>query len=221
MAVLVCALHLVACGDDSGGGVSSGLPPTEKLSSLDTADAQQLCTTVAKSFNNLLSTSDKKRITCTALAAPLSVTESSSGQIQGDIAKCKDLVTRCLNGEDLGTGGSTTSFLPDQFIDESSCTDASSGEQFNGCDASVSEFESCANALRDTLSGQLAIISCDSLSDPEKLMNMNSNDVSAESQPECKTLTSKCPDLSFGDSSGDMSSTDGSSSDGSSSGSGT
>lgn len=216
-AVSVCALSLIACGDDGGNHVSSGLPANEKLSSLDTADAQQLCKSLASSFNNVLSDSDKKRIACTVLAVPLSFKESSSGQVEGDVAKCKGLVTRCLNGETISTEKPEFE-VPDQFIEEASCSEAKASEKIAGCESSVSEFETCASAILDALSRKFDIISCDSLSDaellmempsdPEKPMEMSTDDLEFASHPECKALNSKCPNIDFGGSSDASSSSD-------------
>jgi hypothetical protein len=205
--VSVCALQLIACGGDDDNHVSSGLPANEKLSSLDDADAQKLCKSLASSFNNVLSDSDKKRITCTALAVPLSVKQSSTGKIEGDVAKCKGLVTRCLNGETISTAEPGLD-VDQEFIDESSCTDANASDNLAGCDAKVSEFESCASAMLDAVSGQFDIISCDSLSDPEKFMEDSSKGPELDTLPACKSLNSKCPDLDFGDSDDDDSSSD-------------
>lgn len=195
-AVLVCALQLLGCGDDDGDDhVSSGLPANEKLSSLDADDAEQLCTSLAKSFNGILSDADKQRISCTVLALPLSIKASSDGKIEGDITKCKDVVSRCLKGEKVSDAEPAID-LDDTLVDEKSCTEAKNAENFSSCEASVRDFERCADAMLDALRGKFDIISCDSLSDPEKLMEMVSEDL--DNPAECKTLDSKCPDLDFG-----------------------
>ncbi|HET6333496.1 MAG TPA: hypothetical protein VFG30_09805 [Polyangiales bacterium] len=197
-AVLVCALQLLACGDDDGGGnVSTGLPANAKLSSLDSADAEKLCTSLANSFNGILSDSDKKRITCTALALPLSIKQSSAGKIEGDVSKCKDLVSRCISGEKVSDAEPAID-VNEKFIDESSCKEAQTSENISMCEANVGEFEDCADAMLDTLKGQFDIINCDSLSDPEKLMEMTSDDSDGDSPPECEAINTKCPSLDFG-----------------------
>jgi hypothetical protein len=197
-AVLVCALQLLSCGDDDGGGnVSTGLPANEKLSSLDSDDAEKLCTSLAKSFNGILSDADKKRITCTALALPLSIKQSSTGKIEGDVSKCKDLVSRCISGEKVSDAEPAID-VDQEFIDESSCKEAQTTDNIGMCDANVGEFEKCADAMLDTLKGQFDIIKCDSLSDPEKLMEMTSGNSDGDNPPECEALNDKCPSLDFG-----------------------
>jgi hypothetical protein len=195
----------LACGGDgdddgkgggSGGGVDTGLESDAKLSSLDEADAQKACMGLADSFNSVLTKSDKQRITCTILALPLSIKASSSGEIEGDIPKCKELVTKCNNGEMISSAPPAID-VDAVFIDESQCMAEESNENFSSCDATVAEFESCAEAMLDKLSERFDIISCDALSDIEGLMNMNSEDLEIQNQPECEALYSKCPNIDF------------------------
>ena len=200
--VLLSALCLVACGGDddgggSGGGIETGLPKDDKLSALDSADAEKVCKSLASGFNSVLTESDKKRITCTILAIPLSITVSGSGEIAGDIPKCKELVTKCGNGETISSAPPAID-VDEVFINESQCTDGSTNENLSSCDATVSEFESCANAMLSQLSKRFDIITCDALSDIEGLMNMDSDDLEIQNQPECKALYTKCPDIDFG-----------------------
>jgi hypothetical protein len=193
---------LAACGGDDdgdggGGGVSTGLPKDEKLSSLDADDSEKLCTNLAASFNGVLSDADKKRINCTVLALPLSITVGTDGKIAGDIPKCKELVTKCSNGETISTQPPALD-VDQVFIDANSCSDGSGTEGFADCDATVAELESCASAMKKALSGRFDIINCDALSDIEGLMNMNTEDLEIDSQAECKSLVEKCPDIDFG-----------------------
>jgi hypothetical protein len=200
--VLLGSLCLVACGGDdddgdgSGGGVDTGLPPDAKLSSIDSGDAEKVCMSLAKSFNNVLTESDKKRITCTILALPLSIKASTSGQIEGDIPKCKELVAKCGKGETISSAPPAID-IDQVFINEQQCTEGSATDGLAMCDATVAEFESCAKAMLSQLSKRFDIITCDALSDIEGLMNMNSEDLEIDNQPECKALSTKCPDIDF------------------------
>jgi hypothetical protein len=200
--VVLGSLCLVACGGDddgdgSGGGVETGLEKDAKLSSLDSGDAQKVCMSLADSFNSVLTDSDKKRITCTILAIPLSIKASASGQIEGDIPKCKELVTKCSNGETISSAPPAID-VDEVFINEEQCMDGSGTEGLSMCDATVAEFESCANAMLSQLDKRFDIITCDALSDIEGLMNMNGEELSIDNQVECKALTSKCPNIDFG-----------------------
>jgi hypothetical protein len=185
------------CGDDDGGSkVSSGLPPNEKLSALDSAEAQKLCLSLADGLNGIVTENDRKRIACTVLAVPLSVTQSGD-KIQGDVSKCQMLVSKCMGGEKISSQPPEFE-LPESFVEENQCNAANASSNLDGCDASVSEFENCADAIIGALDAQLAILDCKSLSDPEKLMDMDSSGLEIDSQPACKPLGDKCPDIDFG-----------------------
>jgi hypothetical protein len=206
--VLVSALCLGACGGDDdgdgkGGGVETGLDKDAKLSSLDSNDAAKVCTSLADSFNNVIPESAKKRITCSVLALPLSIKASASGQIEGDIPKCKELVTKCMNGETISSAPPAID-VDEAFISEDQCK-ADASESLAGCDATVGEFESCADAMLGQLSKRFDIVTCDALSDIQGLMNMSSDDLQLENIPECKALSSKCPDIDFGGSASESS----------------
>lgn len=213
-AVLFCALQLFACGgdDDSGngggGGVDTGLPTSDKLSSLDPADGKKVCESLATSFNSILSDADKKRISCVVLALPQSISASSDGKLVGDVSKCDGLVAKCENGEKISDQPPAFE-VEDKFIDENECTEANASANFNGCEATVGEFEECVNQMRSLFLAKFKLIACASLSDPQKLMTEVGADVDIKSEPKCQALSTKCPDVEFGgDDSGDDSSDD-------------
>jgi hypothetical protein len=200
--VLLGSLCLVACGGDddgggSGGGVETGLSKDAKLSSLDSGDTQKVCMSLADSFNNVLSDSDKKRITCTVLALPLSIKVGADSKLEGDIPKCKELVAKCSNGETISSAPPAID-VDEVFIQEDSCKDGTGIQGLDTCDATVGEFEPCANALLGEFSKRFDIITCDALSDIEGLMNMNGDEFKAENLPACKPIVAECPDIDFG-----------------------
>ncbi|HKU38801.1 MAG TPA: hypothetical protein VJR89_11660 [Polyangiales bacterium] len=199
-AVCGVLLLIASCGGDDDGGVSSGLPPDEKLSALDGADAKKLCSSMAEGVNGVVSADDRERIACTVLAAPLSVTMSGS-EIKGDVAKCKMLVDKCLSGDEISDEDPSFE-LPETFIDEKAeCTESKASAKLESCDATVSEFESCADGLIGALQDQLAILDCETLKDPKKLLEGNDdedNPLEIDKQPACKALVAKCPDIDFG-----------------------
>lgn len=197
------ALFIVAaCGSDDGGSskVSSGLPPDEKLSALDGADAMKLCTSMASSLNGVVTDTDRERISCTVLALPQAITISGSGEVAGDVGKCQMLVSKCMSGESISEADPAFE-LPETFVDEETqCSATEASSKVASCDATVEEFETCATAMVGQLQAQLSILDCKSLSDPKKLMSMSSekNDLDIDKQPECKALVEKCPDIDFG-----------------------
>jgi hypothetical protein len=199
--LLLGSLGLAACGGDgdgggSGGGVETGLDSDAKLSSLDEGDAQQACMALADSFNSVLTESDRKRITCTILALPMSVKLGEGNKLEGDIPKCKELVSKCNDGETISSAPPAFD-IEEVFIDDAQCKEDSTNENFSSCDATVAEFESCAEAMLKQLSKRFDVISCDALSDIEGLMNMDSEELEIQNQPECKALYSKCPNIDF------------------------
>jgi hypothetical protein len=104
---------------------------------------------------------------------------------------------KCSNGETISSQPPAID-VDQEFIDESSCTDGSASENFTGCDATVAEFEGCANAMKKALAKRFDIITCDALSDIEGLMKMSGEELELDNQPECKGLVEKCPDIDFG-----------------------
>jgi hypothetical protein len=192
-------LLLAGCGDDDGGGteVESGLPADAKLSSLDSGDAQKLCKSMADSFNDVLSDDDLKKISCVVLAVPLSIKAGAGGEVEGDIPKCKDLVSRCMKGETISSEDPEFA-PPEEFVAESECSAASVSDNFEGCEANVGEFESCASGMLSSLSDRFDIFDCETLRDPKKLLEMDSEGLDLESNPRCEALYEKCPNIDFG-----------------------
>lgn len=199
MGLLGFVLLSAACGDDEDGGeVSSGLPPDAKLSSLDAGDAKKLCMSMADSFNNMLSDDEVKKISCVVAAVPQSVTVGSDGMPKGDVAKCKTLVSKCMKGESIGGSGQPAFEVEEEFVDESACEADNITSNFESCDASVGEFEGCASGMLSALSDRFEIFDCETLRDPDKLLNMDSEGLDLESNPRCEGLIEKCPDIDFG-----------------------
>jgi hypothetical protein len=197
-AALAVFLILGACGDDSsaGGSISTGLPPNETLSSLSDADAQKACTSIAESFNAIVTPTESKRISCVEASIQLSVTVDSQGNVKGDVDKCQSMVDTCVKSSGSGAADAGAS-IDTQLFDESSCNQAMVGAETKDCGATVGDYEACANALADELRTQLAGINCQGLSDVQKLETMSGASVDVESLPACKNFQTKCPSFSF------------------------
>lgn len=191
-ALAVVSLCLPACGDDDGGNqVSSGLPANEPLSSLDASESEKLCSAFGDAIDEALTDTERERITCTALALPLSVTESASGEPQGDPAQCRTLVNRCLKGEKISDEMVDFAF-DDIEVDCSRITSTS----LDACDATVREFESCMSAIVDTYEQSFELIDCQQLADIDELMKqLAERDTEVSSLPACSSLFDKCPEL--------------------------
>lgn len=210
--VTLSAAAWSACGgddDDGGGGakVTTGLPDGDKLSSLDDDDAEQACRNTAKSFNSVLPESELEKIGC-AIAGLSAVISEKSGDVgPDDVAMCKKVQSECLKGE--------TGDLAPVVAEEDDCEGATASDTFADCDATVAEYESCASKVASEVKAALRKISCDGLSDPEKLMKTISVEIDVSDAPECKALQTKCPDVDLSGASDDDSDDSDSSDDGS------
>jgi hypothetical protein len=196
LAIGLLCTWLAACGDDDDGGsrVSTGLPASEALSSLDEEELTTMCEGVHATFKTSLSASDQERITCTALAVPLSL---SADQKTGDAAKCEMLVDRCMNGESISSATPAISF----DIDWTDCEASASAGFSAQCSATVGQLEACMSALADEFDRRWAFIQCAGLKDLEKLRAevKGMSEFDAAQLPACKALADDCPGLEFGD----------------------
>lgn len=196
----ICALSCLlftACGGDEGGsGVSTGLPEDKQLSELTVDDLMMACETVSASLGNIVSEDDGKRIACTTQAIPSSFTVKD-GKATGDVAKCKQLVNDCLAAP-AGSGPGTESPIETDLSDKMDCSADGTAEQFEGCTATVGEYEACIDAVIGEFNRFFGLINCDSLSNPEMVRDSVSGGIDIPSLPACQGLPAKCPNLSFG-----------------------
>jgi hypothetical protein len=213
--VLACATTIAAvaaCGDDDdtsdndGGGsgtgtVTTGLPKTDKLSSLDDKDAKQACTSTARAFNTVLPDSKLEQIGCALAAISSLLTEKEGNVGSGDVAECKAIVQDCLDGKLVDENGDAVE-VSTEVVDATSCNDASASATFQDCDATVANYESCAGKVASELKARFSSIDCDGLKDLAKFMQTTQAEIDVSKAPECKALRDKCPDL-------DLSGTDG------------
>jgi hypothetical protein len=188
------ALSLAACGDDDdGGGFSSGLPRDKVISGLDASEAQKLCLTLVDGINESFTAQQEKRITCTAIAFPLSVT-TKDGERFGDVAMCQKLVDRCVDGEDIG--GTDPDF---EFEVDSTQCDDSDLSQVATCEATVGEYEDCIGTVVTSFQKQYDLIDCKQLADLDKLGDAANETPDLVSSPACMKVDEKCPDAEIDD----------------------
>ena len=191
---LIVVTSQFSCSDsgDGGGGISTGLPASQKLSSLDNAEAKKVCTGVARGFNNLLPASEKRTIECASQAIPLSYDEATN---KGDVAKCKQLVERCLNGETISEEEGVEL---EQLVDEEQCDEPDANAGLMKCDATVGDLESCGNALIDEYASRIRLIDCDNLADIENTRKKVEAELDPAKIPACKTIATDCPEIELG-----------------------
>jgi hypothetical protein len=194
----ICALSclLLACGDDEGGNrVSTGLPEDKQLSELTVDDLMMACESASASFGNIVSEEESKRIDCTAGAIPASFT-IKDGKASGDVAKCKQLVNECLAAGP--SSGPNEGPIDTDLGAKMDCSADGTAEQFEGCTATVGEYEDCVNAAIGEFERFFTMINCDSLANPEMVRENVSAGIDIGALPACKGLPAKCPHLSFG-----------------------
>jgi hypothetical protein len=149
VALLVSA---AACGGDDGGGggsISTGLPPDEKLSALDDAAAKQACQRLSDGFSAIFTPSALLKEQCAAGAIQASAS-SVNGEVSVDVQKCQQMSDACVANPPAGYSDASAG-------DDNDCSTTSADAQLKGCDATVHEYEVCANAvvaeLQHVLSG--------------------------------------------------------------------
>ncbi|HTU58955.1 MAG TPA: hypothetical protein VMF89_10990 [Polyangiales bacterium] len=189
LAILFCA----ACGgdDDSSGGVVTGLPSEQKLSTLSDADVKKACQSVNDGASVVITPTAIKRVFCLEFAAPEAVTYSSAGKVSVDVAKCQQLVDTCVsNNEDEDDD------LADVEVEGVNECDEANANDLNGCDATVGEYEACINAVLGEMQRMLSELTCQNA---EKISSEEySNDLDPAALPQCQTVMAKCPDTSLG-----------------------
>ena len=195
-AAILIGTFTASCGDDDGGGVTTGLPPEQTLAELDTEDSRAACEAVAEGLDGVLSADERKRIECTAQAPPMSITASGTAQPQVDVAECRDLVRRCVGGESIGGGADAPSFDLD-FSRDVDCDADEMRTQFANCGATVAEYENCLNAALAEMDRFFAMIDCDALADLEA-GESPADGLDIASLPACEMLADECPQIDLG-----------------------
>jgi hypothetical protein len=185
-----------ACGDDdgnsAGGGVSTGIPATEELSSLSNDDTVQVCTKTAMALNNLLPTSELERIACVNAAAT-EIAQESGGELgSSDIPMCKQLSSQCQSSHEIPKAD-----LAIEVADETECGDATTGETFGDCAATIADYERCVGRIMNELRTRLRSFTCDSLNDLEELDETLNGKIDVSETLECRALKTKCPDVNL------------------------
>jgi hypothetical protein len=192
----ICA-GLWACGDDDSGGISTGLPKDEQLSELDAQDRVMACETVAAELGSVITPQEAKRLECTTLAVPQSLTVTN-GKPTGDVAKCRQLVDRCMSGEAIAVGSDVDVMIDTDLGDNKVCTESSTAAEFQGCSATVGEYENCLNAALSAVDRLFAALDCSALSNLDKLQATVGDGFDIPSLEACKPLAAKCPNIDLG-----------------------
>ena len=195
-ACLVCLAAFAGCGDDDGGGdttVTTGLPRSDELSSLNDEDAEQACVSTARSFNDVLADSELERISCIIAAMSILLEEETEGGSDA-VEECDGIVDDCLKGE---INGQPIGDIDIRVVDEAMCSGARASATFAECEATVGDYEDCAAEVKGQLRSQLRALSCDALRDVEEAQAKLMPQVDNSKAPKCEALADECPMVDF------------------------
>jgi len=178
-----------ACGDDNdgGGGVRTGLPVDQKLSTLDDEGAQAACHTMFDAMATAMPASDVLRAQCTAASIVANAT-LTDGELTVNIATCKSQADACVQDP--------TKYGVDEEEaagDRTACDSLKAETTLKSCEASVGEYEACLTQLVGALRQRIAMFTCDNAKSLAQSEMEGSVDL--DNIPECQTFTSKCPDV--------------------------
>jgi hypothetical protein len=185
-----------ACGgdDDSSGGVVTGLPSEQKLSTLSDADVKKACQSVNDGASVVITPMAITRAFCMEGAAVSTVTYSSDGQATVDVDKCQQLLDACIESTKEGNSGDDVE--SDDEDDGVNDCEKSSANDLEGCEATVGEYEACINTVLSEMQRILSQLTCQNADKIES--EEYSNDLDPTMMPECQKVMDKCPDNSLG-----------------------
>jgi hypothetical protein len=179
-------LSSAACGSNDA---SSAPPAASKLTTLSSVERNELCDAYAKQLDGLFTSAQYLTISCTHQSWPTSFTFIPDAGLGLDPKACSQQETICEhNGGTFGSGVPATSLSVDLF-DQHACEE---GVLFAGCQASVSDYTRCTDAVSKQLGVKLALVRCDVMGDAAAIDRSNLN---VASLPECAALSDQCADL--------------------------
>ena len=165
--------------DDSGNGVSTGLPADKQLSDITEGEAEEACVAVGNAVQQRFSPEALAPAMCTFLG--VAFTQSPDD--------CQEVADACLEDPDA-LGDMAPSF---EGFDPDECTGDTS--EFDDCDATVGELETCLNDYIGTFEATLNSVTCADAGDEEALQAL---DMEPDTPASCETLEDECP-MALGD----------------------
>ncbi len=150
MMVCVCAL-IAACDSSEGGSatVSTGLPASTPLGDLSEADAALLCEAGASTYAQVEALNE---LMDPCLGEALAAKFSGDGQA----STCEAAIVACHAERDADPAA-----RPQEPDEGFSCDPADLVRGFEGCTATVGEFEACSNAMLGALDSLVSAYNCD------------------------------------------------------------
>lgn len=170
--MIVTAALVVACSEDSGPPLDSGLPADKRLDALTTRDSQQFCGRVASAYTSTAAYAALCKIRGIEAARPTDV-DPTNETLRSN---CSSAYRECMDAREA---------------DEESLTDECLGD-LPMCTATVEQAEECVNdrlAAGERIASKLP--SCDDLT-IEKLEAVETTALA--SPPSCGRLSQSCGD---------------------------
>lgn len=135
----------------------------------------------------MLPVSELERIACHGVGVMSILEESGAEASSSDIAMCESIANQCISSDaDL------------QLMIDASCESATTDSTFGDCDATVADYERCADRILSLLRTQLRGMSCDLLANPEEIEEATSLEVDVSNDAACSAVRTKCPDVDLG-----------------------
>jgi hypothetical protein len=171
----------LACGSDSGSGVSSGVDTTKPANMVSASDAQKVCSAIASYYTNELTPELVRRTVCIAVVAVQSVGMAPT------VDQCNASVNDCVANAQGSNG--MTAVTPPQVTCPGGVVPAQ-------CTATVGEIQSCATEIANETHGKLASINCGLYGLPPADAQAMLRAATTVTVPaDCSTVQQSCPGI--------------------------
>jgi hypothetical protein len=184
-ALLVGMLPACGGGDGSSSGVDTGLPTTQKLSTLSDDEVKQVCHRVNEAATLTLTSTAVQQASCLSVGVKAGLTVSGS-EVTIDVTKCQQAVDSCATKPTATTS-----------TDDKQDCDSASAKDVDGCEATVGDYETCMNLLLGQVKHRLDELTCQNAMKIQST-GYDDKDPDPANIPQCQSIKTKCPDAELG-----------------------
>jgi hypothetical protein len=163
-----------------------GVPMQSPLSELSDSDSMKVCQGFEDDYNAAISATTRAQMRCLERVIPMTLMGGGSAGRSIDVPKCEELVDRCLGGEQIAEPGPNDAKLVWNLVE---CDDAGTARFFGECDATVAEFEACAEEAVAIADQRLREQDCQGLQDRLVMPVTTSAEPPSDA---CKAVREKC-----------------------------
>lgn len=177
-----CLLLAAQCGGDSDGGgasgnVDTGIEETTPLGDVTPEQAAQACESLEAAVDVRFSSERQTRATCEVLGA----------LVAADPGSCRDVAAQCVS--DPPEGLDEMGEIPTaEDLTEAGCGDVSA---YEGCTATIGEYETCLNDQLDVFDQLLEQFGCDNA--PIDISEFPADGADIPTASSCTAFDMKCP----------------------------